>query len=407
MLLGLLLAVSLRAAHDLVGTGILPALTRDLGGEALAGAFFAAFSAANAFGILAGGAAADRFGAARTFAVGLAGFAAGMLATGFAPDMHGVVAARALEGFFAGVFSCVVSAVVMRAYGDAERPRVLALLSAAWVIPGLLAPAGAVNAAAVFGWRAVFLGLVPLVGVAALLALPRLLQLGRGAARGVRGSAALAAPFAVLANAELRAALATRACLVVAFFGVEAFMPLALDRVLGASNAQQTLLLTLSALLWTAGAFVQARLNDRYSPLAFARAGAALLAGGIVVAISSLAEAVSIEVALGAWGFTGLGMGVAYQTATTAAMRTSHAGNEGATGAALGITDALAIALATGVCGAFLEREPLALGVVPTSLLGGFALATALGLASVWTATRMRPTATSALQAAAPLTSPL
>ena len=46
----------------------------------------------------------------------------------------------AVEGFFAGVFSCVVSAVVMRAYDDAARPRVLALLSAAWVVPGLLAP---------------------------------------------------------------------------------------------------------------------------------------------------------------------------------------------------------------------------------------------------------------------------
>ena len=32
----------------------------------------------------------------------------------------------------------VVSAVVMRAYDDAARPRVLALLSAAWVVPGLL-----------------------------------------------------------------------------------------------------------------------------------------------------------------------------------------------------------------------------------------------------------------------------
>ena len=70
-------------------------------------------------------------GPARTFAAGLAGFAVGMLATGFAPHMHAVIAARAAEGFFAGVFSCVVSAVVMRAYDDAARPRVLALLSAA------------------------------------------------------------------------------------------------------------------------------------------------------------------------------------------------------------------------------------------------------------------------------------
>jgi predicted MFS family arabinose efflux permease len=386
MLLGLLLAVSLRAAHDLVGAGILPALVRDLGGEALAGGFFAAFSFACALGIFAGGAAADRFGPARTFAAGLAGFAAGMLGTGFAPDMHAVVAARAVEGFFAGVFSCVVSAVVMRAYDDAARPRVLALLSAAWVVPGLLAPAGAVSAAAAFGWRAVFLGLVPLVGVAALLALPRLLRLGGAAAPGI----ASASPFSLLRDAALRAALATRGLLVVAFFGVEAFMPLALERVLGATKPQQALLLTLSALLWTAGAFAQARFNARLSPLGFARLGGALLIGGIAVAVSSLAGAVPVGIALAAWAFSGLGMGIAYQTATAAAMRTSRAGNEGATGAALGITDALAIAASTGVCGAFLERAPLALGVAPVALLSGFALAAAFGLASLWTATRLR-----------------
>jgi predicted MFS family arabinose efflux permease len=387
MLLGLLLAVSLRAAHDLVGAGILPALVRDLGGEALAGGFFAAFSFATALGILAGGAAADRFGPARTFATGLAGFAAGMLGTGFAPHMPAVVAARAVEGFFAGMFSCVVSAVVMRAYDDAARPRVLALLSAAWVVPGLLAPAGAVSAAAAFGWRTVFLGLVPLVGVAALLALPRLIQLGGGEATNGRMAAS---PFALLGNASLRAALATRALIVIAFFGIEAFMPLALERVLGATKPQQALLLTLSAVFWTTGAFAQARWNARLSPLGFARLGGALLIGGIAIAVSSLAEVVPIPAALAAWALGGLGMGIAYQTATAAAMRTSRAGNEGATGAALGITDALAIAASTGVCGAFLHAAPLALGVPPIRLLSGFTLAMAFGLASLWTATRLR-----------------
>ncbi len=386
MLLGLLLAVSLRAAHDLVGAGILPSLVRDLGGEALAGAFFSAFSFATALGILAGGAAADRFGPARTFAAGLAGFAAGMLATGFAPTMHAVVAARAIEGFFAGVFSCVVSAVVMRAYDDAARPRVLAWLSAAWVVPGLLAPAGAVSAAAVFGWRAVFLGLVPLVGVAALLALPRLLRL----ASAPPGATGRVSPFALLGDGALRAALATRALLVVAFFGVEAFLPLALERVLGASRAEQALLLTLSAVFWTAGAFAQAQWNARLSPLAFARLGAALLVGGIALAASALTGTVPIGLALAAWGCAGLGMGIAYQTATAAAMRTSRAGNEGATGAALGVTDALAIFATTGIGGAFLAHAPLARGAAPISLLTGFALATAFGALSLWTAKRLR-----------------
>jgi predicted MFS family arabinose efflux permease len=386
MLLGLLLAVSLRAAHELVGAGVLPALARDLGGDALAGWFFAAFSGASALGIFAGGALADRIGAARTFAAGLAGFALGMLATGFAPTMSAVIAARTLEGFAAGMVSCVVSAVVMRAYDDDARTRVLAWLSAAWVVPGLAAPSLAVGAAARFGWRAVFLSLVPLVGLAALLALPRLLRERRAERAAVREES----PLRVLRDAELRAALATRALVVIAFFGVEAFLPLAYERVLGASKLQYGALLTLSALFWTAGAFAQARWNARLSPSAFARLGTLALASGTALAAAALAGGVSIEVALAGWSLAGLGMGVVYQAATAAAMRTSVSGNEGATSAALGITDALSISLATSVCGAFLAHARLAPGLTPTALLAGFALVSALGCVSLWSAARLR-----------------
>ena len=45
-----------------------------------------------------------------------------------------------------------------------------AVLSTAWVIPGLLGPAIAALVASAVGWRWVFLGLLPLVAVAGLLA---------------------------------------------------------------------------------------------------------------------------------------------------------------------------------------------------------------------------------------------
>jgi hypothetical protein len=109
--------------------------------------------------------------------------------------------------------------------------------------------------------------------------------------------------------------------------------------------------------------------------------------------VSALAGVVAIPTALAAWACAGLGMGIAYQTATAAAMRTSSPGNEGATGAALGMTDALAIAASTGVCGIFLRQGALAPGVTPRSLLTGFALAAAFGVASLWTARRLRASA--------------
>src|SRR5690606_34438592 len=145
---------------------------------------------------------------------------AGMVGTGLAPAMPAIVAARALEGFGGGGLSVVVSAAVMRAYGDAERPRVLAWLSAAWVVPGLLAPGLAVGVAEAFGWRWVFLGLAPGVVLAAALVLPALRAWP--AAPAVQRARLLP-----LARA-LAGALALRALLVFAFFGVESFLPLAL-----------------------------------------------------------------------------------------------------------------------------------------------------------------------------------
>ncbi len=389
MLLGLLLAVSLRAAHELVGAGVLPALARDLGGEAWAGAFFSVFGLASAAGILSGGNAADSQGPARTLAAGLATFALGMLATGLAPSMPTVICARALEGFGAGVVSCVVSAAVMRAYDDAARSRLLAWLSAAWVVPGLVAPALAVGVADWLGWRFVFVGLVPLVALAAALALPPLFRLGH---RSELLGGAVHAPR-LLGNEELLAALAARGLVVFAFFGVESFLPLALSTVRSAPPAEVAALLTLSALTWTAGAFLQARLSERLRPAVLARVGALLLVGGIAGATAALFDATPRGVAPISWALAGLGMGIVYTTATAAAMRACAAGAEGATGAALGITDALSSSLATAVGGAFVARAPLAAGAAPSLLIASFAIAAALGCASWWPARRMRAAA--------------
>jgi predicted MFS family arabinose efflux permease len=389
LLWGLLLAVGLRAAHELVGAGVLPALTRDLHGEVWAGPFFTVFGVASAAGILAAGAAADRRGPAATLAFGLAAFGAGMLATGLAPSMPAVVAARALEGFGAGVVACVVSAAVIRAYDDATRTRVLAWLSAAWVIPGLIAPAVAVGVADTFGWRFVFLGLVPLVALAAALALPGLYRAG-GAAGGPAGISASASVFG---NRDLVAALAARALVVFAFFGVESFLPLALSTVRGAPSREVAAVLTLSALTWTAGSFLHARWSGRFHPAALTGAGALLLVAGIAGACVALFPETPRGVALTSWCFAGLGMGIAYTAATAAAMRASAAGAEGATGAALGICDALSASFATAVGGALLAHAPLVPGSAPQDLIAGFAFAALLGALTLLPARALRASA--------------
>jgi predicted MFS family arabinose efflux permease len=382
MLAGLLLAVSLRAAHELVGAGVLPALVADLGGERWAGPFFAVYGLAAAAGILAFGRVTDRWSPPHALGAALALFAAGMVGTGLAPAMPMVVAARALEGFGGGGISVVVSALVMRSYDDASRPRVLAWLSAAWVVPGLLAPGIAVGVAEAVGWRAVFLGLAPAVALAAALVLP-------GAGRRPLPARPESPACALPADPALLGALAVRGLLVFAFFGVESFLPLALAELRAASAAEMAAVLTLSALGWTAGAFLHARACARWPAPALARAGALALLAGIALAPPALLDSTPIAVALAGWALAGLGMGVAYQTATDAAMRAAPAGAEGATGAALGLTDALASAAATAVGGALLAAVPLARGTAPIPLLVAFAVAAAMGAASLVPARRL------------------
>lgn len=384
MLAGLLFAVSLRAAHELVGAGVLPALVRDLGGEAWAGAFFAVYGLAAAAGIVVFGSATDRFRPAQALGAALAAFAAGMVGTGLAPSMPAVVAARALEGFGGGGVTVVVSAVVMRSYDDAARPRVLAWLSAAWVVPGLLAPGLAVGVAEAFGWRAVFLGLAPGVAIAAALVLPGL----RSGSRAVRAPAPRPAA-SLLADPTLAGALAVRGLLVFAFFGVESFLPLALATVRGAGAGAVAAILTLSALGWTAGAFGHARACARWPAPVLARTGATALVAGIALALAALVDGTPVPVTLAGWTLAGIGMGLGYQAATDAAMRAAPDGAEGATGAALGLTDALSSAAATAIGGALLAAAPLAPGIAPAPLLAAFALAAAMGAASLLPARRL------------------
>src|SRR5690606_32411352 len=61
-----------------------------------------------------------------------------------------------------------------RAYPPGLRPRVFAVFSSAWVIPGLIGPAAAGAIEHALSWRAVFLALLPIVAVAAAMTIPQL-----------------------------------------------------------------------------------------------------------------------------------------------------------------------------------------------------------------------------------------
>jgi MFS family permease len=408
--LGLVLTVVATAFEALAVATILPTTTAELGGLEWYGWTFSAFMLANLVGITVGGNETDRHGPALPFIAGATLFAGGLVVSGVAPSMPVIVFGRTSQGFGGGLLSAVAYASIARAYAVDLQPRMLATLSSAWVIPGLVGPGLAGLVAEHVGWRWVFLGLAPLLAFAAVLVVPALrtergdpdapdgrartglaVQLAVGASIAlaglgldppwlgltlVAGGSALAVPAlqrllpagTLVGHPGLPAAVATMGLLNFAFFGTEAFVPLAIADVRGASIWLTGLSLTAAALTWTAGAWIQVRLAKRVAPHAVIVAGLVILGAGIGGVIALLSSHVPPWSAVVAWAIAGLGMGLAFTTCSAAILESAPAGQEGAASASLQLAQVLGAAVATGVGGAIVAA-PFA-GVPPARGIG-------------------------------------
>jgi MFS family permease len=399
--IGLLLVISITAFEALAVATVLPATAADLGGEASLGWYgwvFSGFMLANLVGIPAAGHLSDRGGPAWPFIVGSTLFAAGLVVAGLASSMPILVAGRIAQGLGAGALSSVAYVAVARGYDSADQPRMLALLASAWVIPGLIGPVAAAAVAHQLGWRAVYLLLVPMTLVAALLAVKGLrrlepspanvsdaspgsmrdavqLALGAGFAQlGAEthellptllcGIAGLAVGFPALrrllpagtltAAPGAPAALAAKGLVTFAFFGAEAFLPLALTTVRGETMVMAGAALTAGTLAWTTGAWIQERFVSRIDRVVFVRTGLAIVAVAIAGAAAVLFVPQPGVVAIAVWALAGLGIGVSYSTTTLIVFDLTPKGEEGGAAAALQLANVLGVAFGTGLGGAML-----------------------------------------------------
>jgi MFS family permease len=426
--LGLTLAVVAAASESLAVATIMPTTTAQLGGLALYGWAFSAFMLANLVAISVGGAQSDRSGPAPVFLAGTMLFVAGLVVSGLAASMPMLVAGRSLQGFGAGLLSAVTYAAIAQAYALDAQPRMLATLSSAWVVPGLVGPGLAGLVAEHSSWRWVFLGSIPLPLVAAMLALPALRRLPRIVASGKSGgrtwlslelgvgaSMALvgvglhrwqwALPLAIsgavvsihalrrllpsgtlVARAGLPAAIATMALLNFAFFGTEAFLPLALTQVRRAPVLLSGASLTAAALSWTVGAWLPVRLAERIRRRAIVFAGLGVLGFGLLGSLSLLWPGVPPALAVAAWGVAGLGMGLAFATTAAAILEAAAPGEAGLASASLQLAQVLGAALATGAGGAIVA-SPFA-GEPPTTGIGAIDLLMLAAIALAMVAAR-------------------
>jgi hypothetical protein len=82
----------------------------------------------------------------------------------------------------------------------------------------------------------------------------------------------------------------------------------------------------------------------------------------------------ALPLAAAAWGVAGLGMGIAYSTATLAVIEAAEPGGEGAASAAVQLAEALGVATGTGIAGALVAlsaggQAGLAPGILFADLL--------------------------------------
>src|SRR5690348_3381219 len=175
--LGLVLLTLGPAFEALAVATILPKIVADLGGLSFYGWSFSAYMLATIVSLILAGDTADRRGPARPFIIGVSLFVTGLLLAGTASSMLTFVLSRAVQGLGAGSIASVTYVCLGRGYPEQVKPRMIAILASAWVVPGLVGPSLAAVIAIFAGWRWVFLGLIPLLPLATLLVLPSLQKL--------------------------------------------------------------------------------------------------------------------------------------------------------------------------------------------------------------------------------------
>jgi MFS family permease len=378
-LAGLVLVITVVAVEAMAVATAMPSVARSLHGVGVFGWAFTSFLLADIVGMVDAGARADRSGPRGPLIGGLALFAVGLVVDGSAPDMAVFLAGRVMQGLGAGAVIVAAYVLIARVFPDHRQPRVFAALSAAWVVPALVGPALAGAVTDAFGWRWVFLGIAPLAAAGALMLVPVLRTATGGTGSSVRrlggaGGLQLAAGLALVQAAGQRAdawsallavagvALAVRPLVRVlpagatrlrsglptvvllrglysfAFFGAEAYLPLTLTKLHDGSPTEVGIPLTVGALGWSAGSWLQGRAAGADRAV-FVRAGFTCVAAGIAALVAVTFAGVSLWAAAPLWAVAGLGMGLGYPVVSVTVLALSPVDEQGANSAALQVSD--------------------------------------------------------------------
>jgi MFS family permease len=404
--------VTIIAFETMAVSTAMPRVTQDLGAGTAYGLAFSLMFTGQLLGIALAGALAALRGPVATLWAGATLFALGSLTAGLATGFSVLLAGRLVAGVGAGLCLVAIYVMIGAAYPRRLRPTVFAWVASAWVLPSIVGPLVAAAITQVWGWRAVFLIIVPLTGVASvgISRAGRLLAAGEGpeyrpdvaeggasaaptlplrtatgygvvmtigatlfqagvALPGLRSGVVAAAALLGLAllawsvppllppgTLRMRrgqpSVMLARFLLMAAFNATVAFVPLMLVEQDRLDLVATGVLLTLASLGWALGSFVQSRpaLADRGAEL--------IQRGTLLLVLATTAFLAGDVLNVPTWGLglvlTALGcaMGIAVTSTSVLALELARRGGHAAASASLQVADVLGsvigIAAATG-----------------------------------------------------------
>ena len=424
LMVGVCLTVVAIAFEAIAVATAMPVAARELDGLDYYAWSFSVFVIGMLFATVVGGRLGDRIGPAKPLLAGVAIFAVGLVVSGSATTMLQLVAGRFVQGLGSGVLNVSIFVCVAQAFAPVERPKVFSYISTAWVLPAFVGPPVSAWLTHQLSWHWVFFAVIPLVAFGAVMVLPTMLTLIRTfepatPEPGARPPAPLWSAVVVsLAAAALQLAgqrldlvalallvgglgglvvglprlmppgflrfrrgmspvIMVRGLLPGAFFGGEAFLPLMLVEQRDVALVLAGATLTVGAVGWTVGSWIQSRpwlrvRRDRLITLGCASVALGLAAVG---ALAFVPAAPFWLAGLG-WVFSGFGMGLATSSTSLAVMTLSQESEQGRNASSLNLFDALGSGVFVGLAGSIFAalhpggNLPLTFGALLLTMTG-------------------------------------
>jgi MFS family permease len=348
---------------------------------------------------------------------------------------------RLVQGLGTGALMALGYALLAERFPARLRPRLIALLTAMWLVPSLFGPGGAALLATALGWR-VTLALsacvtliavlwvtgqvrgepeepsrprrVPVVDVAVMTAGAAMIAFAGSAAGAaaaallvvglvlaVAGAVKVLPPGAVSGRRPESAAVAGLVLATFAFMGADGLTTLYVQRGLGQPIGWAAAALSVAGIAWSVGTLLFSRLlqllSGRTAPLLLL--GSVLMVVGVallivvlpvsgVAAEGSPVRLPSIGAVILAWTVAGTGMGLVYPTLSVAALQVPAA-DGAAMSAAVVLAEALGGTISLAVGGSLVSLSSTLTGGFTAGLLSAYAVFAVAALAIGYYARRV------------------